>query len=84
MHLSTMISLTLAPSPPSKPHKTKLGKESEKSIYMSETWVETVSSKSNPLFALLLVELNSSVEAKPIHPLARSLLREFDDVFSND
>jgi len=60
------------------------GKGSEKSIYMSETWVERVISKSKPLFTLLMVESNTSEVVKSLHPLAQSLLREFEDVFPND
>ena len=51
---------------------------------MSETWVERTISKNKPLFALLMVESNTSKEVKPLHPLAQSLLREFEDVFLND
>jgi len=50
---------------------------------MSDTWVERAISKSKPLFALLMVESNTSEEVKPLHPLAQSLLREFEDVFPN-
>jgi len=70
--------LTLAPLPQPKPHKIKLGKGSEKSLYMSETWMERAISKSKPLFSLLMVESNTSKEVKPLHPLAQSLLKEFE------
>jgi len=77
-------SLTLTALSPPKHLKIKLGKGSEKSLYMSETQVERAISKSKPLFALLMVESNVSEEVKPLHPLAQSLLREFEDVFPND
>jgi len=48
---------------------------------MIETRIERTIGKNNPLFALLIVESNTSEEVKPIHPLAQSLLREFVDVF---
>jgi len=48
--------ITLSPLQPCKPLKIKLGKESEKSLYMSETRVERAISKSKPLFTLLMVE----------------------------
>ena len=41
-------------------------------------------SKSKPLFALLIVESNTSEVVKPIDPLAQSFLKEFDNVFAND
>ena len=47
---------------------------------MSEASVERAISKSKPLFALLMVESNTSKVVKPIHPLAQSLFREFEDV----
>ena len=46
--------------------------------------MERAISKSKPLFALLMVESNTSEEVKPLHPLAQSLLRDFKDVFPND
>ena len=46
--------------------------------------MERAISKSKPLFALLMVESNTSEEVKHIHPLAQLLLREFADVFLND
>ena len=46
--------------------------------------MERAISKSKPSFALLIVESNTSEEVKPLHPLAQSLLREFEDVFPND
>jgi len=46
--------------------------------------VERAISKSKPLFALLMVESSTSEVAKPLHPLAQSLLRESKDVFPND
>jgi len=76
--------LPLTPIPPPTPLRIKLGNGSEKSLYMSETQVERAISKSKPLFALLMVESNTCEEVKPLHPLAQSLLREFDDIFSND
>jgi len=66
-------SFTLTPLPPPKPLKIKPRKGSEKSFYMSEIQVESAISKSKPLFALLLVESNTSEEVKPSHPLAQSL-----------
>jgi len=51
---------------------------------MSETRVERAICMSRPLFALLMVELNTSEEATPLHPLAQSLMKEFKDVFPND
>jgi len=76
--------LTLTPQPPRKPLKTKPGKKSEKSLCMSETRVERAISKSKPLFASLMVESNTSEEVRPLHLLAQSLLKEFEDVFHND
>lgn len=58
-------------------------KGSEKTLNMSETQVERVTSRSKPLFALLLVESNTSKEAKPMHHFAESLLRDFKGVFLN-
>jgi len=46
-------SLTLAPLPSPKPLKIKPRKKGEKSVYMSETQVETTISNSKLLFALL-------------------------------
>jgi len=77
-------SLTLAPLPPPKHLKIKPWKGSEKSVYMNETRVEKAISKSKPLFSLLMVTSNTSEVVKPLHPLAQSLLREFEDVFLND
>jgi len=75
--------LTLTPLPPPKPLKSKLGKESEKIVFMSETQEETVISKSKPLFALFTVEEKTCEGVKPMHPLAQSVLREFVDAFPN-
>jgi len=74
----------LAPLPSPKPLKIKLGKGSEKNLYMNETQVKRAISKSKPLFALLMVESDTSEEVKPLYPLTQSLLREFEDVFPND
>jgi len=41
-------------------------------------------SKSKPIFALPMVESNTYEGVKAMHPLAQSLLREFEDVFPND
>jgi len=49
----------------------------------SLTWVERAINKSEPLFALHMVESNTIKKAKPLHPHAQSLLREFEDVFLN-
>jgi len=76
-------SLTLTPLPPHKPLKFKSGKESEKTLYMSETWVKWAISKSKHLFALLMVESNTCEEVKLMHHITQSLLREFMDVFPN-
>jgi len=76
--------LTLTPLPPHKPLKFKPGRGHEKNLYMSETWVERAIYKRKPLFALLVVELNTFKEVKPMHPLGQSLLREFVDAFPND
>jgi len=46
--------------------------------------MERVISKSEPLFTLLLAESNTTEESRPLHPLAQSLLREFEDIFSSD
>jgi len=46
--------------------------------------MKRVISKSKPLFALLMVESNTSGEVKPLYLLAQSLLKEFVDVFSNN
>ena len=45
--------------------------------------MERAISKSKSLFALLMVESNASERVKHMHPLARSLLREFEHVFPN-
>ena len=74
--------LTLAPFPPPKLLKIKPVKGSEKNLYISETWAPL--SKRKPLFALLMVESNTSEEVKSLHPLTQSLFREFEDVFPND
>ena len=74
----------MTPLPPSKPLILKSRKGSEKNLFMGETRVERAISKRKPLFALLMVESNTSEEVKPIHPFAQSLLREFEDVFPND
>ena len=76
--------LALTPVPPPKLYKSKLRKGSEKSLFMSETRMERAISKSKPLFALLMIESNTSKGVKPMHALAQSLLKEFEDVFSND
>ena len=74
----------MAPLSPHKHLKFKSGKESEKILHMSETWVERAINKSKLLFALLMVESNTREEVAPIHPLAQILLREFANVFPND
>jgi len=51
---------------------------------MSETWVKRAISKSKPLFVIILVESNTSEKVKPLHHLAQSLLKDFEDVFLND
>ena len=51
---------------------------------MSETRTKKAISKRKPLFASLMVESNTSEAAKLIHPLAQSLMKEFQDVFPND
>jgi len=51
---------------------------------MSKTRVKRAISKSKPLFVLLMVESNICEVVKPLHPLAQSLLKEFEDIFSND
>jgi len=56
---------TLAPLPPAKPLKIKLGKRSNKSLHMSEIPVKKATSKSKPLFFLLIVESNTSDVVKP-------------------
>jgi len=58
-------------------------KGSEKILYICETQVERATSKIKPLFSLLMVESNTSEVVKPLHPLAQSLLKEFEDVFPN-
>ena len=77
-------SLTLTPLSPPEPLKLKPGKGSEKSPFMSEIRVERAISNSKSLFALVMVESNTSEEVKPLYPLAQSLLKEFEDVFPND
>jgi len=47
--------LTLTPPPLPKLLKSKLGKGSAKSLFMSEKWVKRTISKDKPLFALLMV-----------------------------
>jgi len=75
-------SLTLAPLPPPKSMKIKLGREVRKaSTRVKHEWKESLVRK--PLFALLLVESNTSEVVKLLHPLAQSLLREFKDMFPN-
>jgi len=64
--------------------KFKPRKGSEKSLFMSEVQVEIAISKSKPLFALLMIKSNTSEGVKPMHPLAQSLLKVFEDVFPND
>jgi len=76
--------LTLTALPPPKLLKSKLGQASAKSLFLSEIWVKRAINKSKPLFTLLVVESNTSKGVKPMHPLAQSLLKEFEDVFSND
>ena len=76
--------LNLRPLPPPKLRKYKPRKGSEKSLFMSETRVKRVISKSKPLFALLMVESNTSEGLKPMHPLAQSLLKELEHIFTND
>ena len=51
---------------------------------MSEASVERAISKSKPLFALLMVESNTSEVVKPLNSLTLSLLREFENVFPQD
>jgi len=48
-------SLTLAPLPPSEPHKAKSGKGSEKIPQTSETWEECATRKNKARIALLMV-----------------------------
>jgi len=62
--------LTLT-QPPSPKLKSKLGKGSEKSLFMTQTWVERVISNKRHLFALLMVESNTSEGVKLIHALAQ-------------
>ena len=76
-------SLTLAPLPSLKPLRFKLGKRREKSLHMSEIMERSIS-KCKPLFALLLLESNTSKGVKRANPLDQSLLRKFADVFPND
>ena len=82
MYMGHNLTWTSLPSP--KLLKSKLGMGSEKNLLMSETRVERAISKSKPLFVLPMVESNSSERVKPIHPLAQSPLKEFDDVLPND
>ena len=56
--------LTLAPLPSPLTLKFKPRKGTEKTLYMNETQVEKVISKSKPLFFLFLVESNTSDEVK--------------------
>ena len=51
-----------------KPNKDKLGKESKKSPYKSETREECTTSKSKPRIALAMVKLSTSeaVESLPL------------------
>ena len=54
----------------------------EKILFISETWVERTISKSKSLFALLLVELNTSEEVTSFQPFIRSPLNElWDETF---
>ena len=73
--------LTLTHLPPPKPLKIKPGKGGEKSLFMSEAWVERAICKSKRLFSLFMVESKTSEEVNPLHPLTQSLLKEFEDVF---
>ena len=72
--------LTLTSLPPPELLKSKPGKGSQKSLFISETRVERAISKSKPSFALFMV----SEGVKPLHALAQSLLKEFKDVFPKD
>jgi len=76
--------LTLTLLSPPKLLKSKSGKGSEKSLFMSETRVERAISKSKPLFTLLMIESNISEGVKPMHPLGQPLLKEFEGVLPND
>jgi len=76
--------LTLTSLRPLKLLKSKSEKGSEKSFFMSETRVERAINKSKHLFVLLMVEPNTSEGMKPMHHLAQSLLKKFEDVFPND
>jgi len=58
-------SLTLALLPPPKRLKIKPGKGNEKTLYMRETRVEKPISKGKPLFALPMVESNTSEVVNP-------------------
>jgi len=70
--------------PPPKPFKIKPGKGNEESIYMNKTWVEEAISERKPLFALFMVERNTSEVVKHLNPLDQSFLREFEEIFPND
>ena len=74
----------MAPLPPPKPLKIKLGKGSEKSLCIGKTRVERAITKRKPLFALFMVESNISEVVKPLHPPTQLLLREFEDVLPNN
>ena len=76
--------LTLTQLPQHTCLKFKSEKEREKRLFMTEIQVEKAISKSKALFVLLMVESNTTEVVKPIHPVAQSLLKEFDDVFPND
>jgi len=58
---------------------TTQGRDAKKSSFMSETQVERIISKSKSLFALLLVEQNTSEEVTLFHPLIQSPLNAFYD-----
>ena len=68
------------------PNLSKLNRE--KKVRKSSTWVKhgwtKASTKSSPLFSLLMVESNTSEVVKPLCPPSQSFLREFEDEFPND
>jgi len=53
----------------------------KKRLFMTETRVERGTRKSNPLFAVLMVESNIWDGVRPLHSLAQLLLRKFKNVF---
>ena len=59
-----------------------MGNTSEKTLFLSETWLERSINKGKTVFALFVLEKGE--EEAPLHPLAQPLIQEFEDVFPAD